>query len=882
MFTMPNSGVKSTRQHIPTVKTEKEAIHSGQFMVSSFVADEQDEEDDVSVPVSEEHDADPNKDAIVVVPKVPVYNAKREKHMMVVAKAQPVCIEHSLSNLFKCMSLAYRQKLTSPKWNRFRGIRLRWKEKIRLNNVIWRCWHMQFIKRENTLICQFASPLDSDTHNKPEAVVLEGKYWKRKLAAVTAEYKKCRMFYRNKLPGPKEDTSDVLTDLDLATWDSHSNDMHMLVDEDYMEFMTDTLFSTITNQPFPFPDSREIAKAGLADFIQPSLGPLQPNLDDFYMDTFDAYQEVFTGKLSTVPEQPEYFQEQGLIQSYASDSNLLANNASIHQPNLIAIMHQMKQPALAHPLQLSQQQQYPMQLMDDSFRLQATPSYQSHQQASIQQQQANCLQQQQQQHLQQEEKHVHRKGERHRTTSLQSEYFAKGYQNYDIAGSAEFSGTANEQITSNQMNYKQQNRLNAQEIVSSSTGYKFAAPMAPNMKFNSQQHSSNHFKMPARQMSAPMLLNRKASNSESSVQPEPQPTKTGRPRGRPRSRSNTRDPVKKVPLLSASSDPSLVTQQSSSFLLAQLLTTNNETANAYHQSQRNSSTNLRIKEESAPIAILPHAVSATLVITSTSMNNSQSHISEPLVLNTSSNSSNSLDVTSQSLHSPTSSHSSSIGSPNRELHRDIRRAGHIHAEQKRRYNIKNGFDMLHSLIPHLNQNPNAKLSKAAMLQKGAEYIRQLRAERCQLKDEMDGLKQQIDSLNTSISNCQSLLPATGAPVSRRQDNKMQEMFEQYVRRRTLEDWKFWIFSLLFRPLLLSFTNFVSTSSLEDLYRTTIVWIEQHCTLGDLRPVVLNSLRYLCTKTDILADPDKLPGEARDAVLSSSTPPQLSNANKKQL
>lgn len=38
-----------------------------------------------------------------------------------------------------------------------------------------------------------------------------------------------------------------------------------------------------------------------------------------------------------------------------------------------------------------------------------------------------------------------------------------------------------------------------------------------------------------------------------------------------------------------------------------------------------------------------------------------------------------------------------------------RRAGHIHAEQKRRYNIKNGFDMLHSLIPQLQQNPNAKV-----------------------------------------------------------------------------------------------------------------------------------------------------------------------------
>lgn len=158
-----------------------------------------------------------------------------------------------------------------------------------------------------------------------------------------------------------------------------------------------------------------------------------------------------------------------------------------------------------------------------------------------------------------------------------------------------------------------------------------------------------------------------------------------------------------------------------------------------------------------------------------------------------SSSSPGLDTNSQGgLNSPTSSQSS-LGSPNRDTPlRDHRRVGHIHAEQKRRYNIKNGFDMIHSLIPHLHQNPNAKLSKAAMLQKGAEYIRQLRSERNQLKEEMDSLRQQIESLNTSISNCQSLLPATGAPVSRRQDNKMQEMFDEYVRTRTMENWKFWI------------------------------------------------------------------------------------------
>jgi len=193
---------------------------------------------------------------------------------------------------------------------------------------------------------------------------------------------------------------------------------------------------------------------------------------------------------------------------------------------------------------------------------------------------------------------------------------------------------------------------------------------------------------------------------------------------------------------------------------------------------------------------------------------------------------------------------------------------HINAEQKRRCNIKNGFDMLHSLIPQLSQNPNAKLSKAAMLQKGAEYIRQLRNERTGLKEEIDSLKQQVDSLNLAISNCQSLLPATGAPVSRHRSNKMKEMYEEYVRVRTQENWKFWLLSLLCEPLLASFNAQVSTQSLDELYRTTLSWVDQHCSLGVLRPLVLNALRQLCTRTDILSDPSRLPAEARAAVNQS--------------
>ncbi len=92
------------------------------------------------------------------------------------------------------------------------------------------------IERRNTAVCQFASPLEVDQHNKPEvvcfaslnaridhkvlilfvfsrsqAVVLEGKYWKRRLATVTAEYKKWRIFFKNQMMGrASKDLNDIV------------------------------------------------------------------------------------------------------------------------------------------------------------------------------------------------------------------------------------------------------------------------------------------------------------------------------------------------------------------------------------------------------------------------------------------------------------------------------------------------------------------------------------------------------------------------------------------------------------------------------------------------------------------------------------------------
>lgn len=90
---------------------------------------------------------------------------------------------------------------------------------------------------------------------------------------------------------------------------------------------------------------------------------------------------------------------------------------------------------------------------------------------------------------------------------------------------------------------------------------------------------------------------------------------------------------------------------------------------------------------------------------------------------------------------------------------------HINAEQKRRCNIKNGFDTLQSLLPGggatggsgngsgtaaSSHGKSSDVSKAAMLHRGAEFIRQLRQERQQQQEEMDQLKQNIETLNAAI------------------------------------------------------------------------------------------------------------------------------------
>jgi len=200
---------------------------------------------------------------------------------------------------------------------------------------------------------------------------------------------------------------------------------------------------------------------------------------------------------------------------------------------------------------------------------------------------------------------------------------------------------------------------------------------------------------------------------------------------------------------------------------------------------------------------------------------------------------------------------------------------HTSAEQKRRGNIRMGFDQLMSIVPSLSSQKNSKVSKATVLQKTVDHVMRLQRDRAFIVNETNRLKQELTELNSSINLCQQQLPASGLPITRQKEERLKVMLNEYVKSRTQQNFKFWIFSVIMRPLFDAYCSTVSTSSLEEFCRTVLEWLDQHCALPVLRPAVLSSLRELSKATSILTEPSKLPEEALKTALFSPDPTNLS-------
>ncbi|NXJ83699.1 MLXPL protein, partial [Trogon melanurus] len=789
-----------------------QVIHSGHFMVSSPHSD--------SLPRRRHHRAEPEP-------------------------ARPRSIDPTLTQLFECMSLEYGGKLVSPKWKNFKGLRLLCRDKIRLNNAIWRAWYIQYVERRKNPVCGFITPLEgseADEHRKPEAVVLEGNYWKRRIEVVMREYHKWRIYYKKRVSAPHPD-EDVWRPTEKWCNQLFCNVVPMLLGDEeeepggrqhfdldtFLSDISDTLF-TMTQTPSSHQALPEDAYVGNADMIQPDLAPLQPSLDDMEIS------DIFTGhRLPPLQTQPGYqelpcfmpmaeplFSSGGSLmgarglptspEAPLPPSTLLQVSGILARGSWLLPLLQYSLPSKCLSLDPPPGPHYsPPSLSPGAPLLHPDPPFSP-------------------------------------ASAPRSKFpYASSSGPSLLAHSA------------------------------SPLSAPYFNPHAPGLGYTAGMVPPAYPGPAAPQLLPPTLLGDPRFSSPKGL---PQGG-SGRPKAKP---GGTK--AKKLP--GPPAPPHLPVPNP---CLSQLLTTVWCPTYQWHW-PHNLPLPFAFSQQQSTVPEVPATFLSRMAHLSPGLapgSSPSQAVPGPVPL--AGTQPDPLLVPKAERLSPTSACGDDWSKPGQasprptmgpsagvSLHHPVSRRGrpesskmesrritHISAEQKRRFNIKLGFDTLHSLVSTLSAQPSIKVSKATTLQKTAEYICKLQQERAALQDEVQRLREQIEELNSSINLCQEQLPATGVPITRQRFDQMRSMFDEYVRSSTLQNWKFWVFSIIIRPLFESFNGMVSTASMESLTQTCLAWLDQHCSLPALRPTVLSSLRQLSISTSILSDPTCIPEQATQAV-----------------
>ncbi|XP_053222973.1 carbohydrate-responsive element-binding protein [Podarcis raffonei] len=817
--------------------TCSQVIHSGHFMVSS-----------------------PHSDV----------GPRRRHHQAEQEAPAPPSIDPTLTRLFECMSLAYSEKLVSPKWKNFKGLRLLCRDKIRLNNAIWRAWYIQYVERRKSPVCGFVTPLDgseADEHRKPEAVVLEGNYWKRRIEVVMKEYHKWRIYYKKRLRrfSREEETASHKLDEPWKSpenWCDHlfSNVVPMLLrDEEkeadgrqlfdldsFISDISDTLF-TMTQASCPPQLSPEEAYIGNADMIQPDLAPLQPTLDDFMeiSDFFSSPRPLPAQTSLNYQDQPCFASETlfgttgTTLLSSPADTILSPGPAASpvlpsprHQPasgcpahlgspgaflnhDLLSAAPSSTPPSSLGP-DLKQKSVFPYTYPGKWLSLDPYGPYCPTPMPS-----APLLSQEPGRPPAPNAKFHYPPSPLYSgppSPSLSTPCFSQNIPGYSM----DLSSGYHSPLSTPQLH----TGVQSPPIFAAGRGQPQSGSDRPRAK-----GANAKTKRPSRIPAPPLVAMPNPCLTQLLISAKPEPAQEALP-----GPSHTVAPPVPEPLQNAFGE------EPANFLprMTQL-------------SPRLSPASSPSQSVPAALPLGPLIVPKTERLSPTPVCGSNRRMSgqgSPVLL-------------MEGMISPSPySCSRNKTEPSKT---ESRRITHISAEQKRRFNIKLGFDTLHSLVSTLSSQPSLKVSKATTLQKTAEYIGKLQQERAALQDEAQHLRDQIDELNAAINLCQQQLPATGVPITRQRFDQMRDMFDDYVRSCTLQNWKFWVFSIIMRPLFESFNGMVSTSSMETLGQTSLAWLDQYCSLPALRPTVLSSLRQLSVSTSILTNPAAIPEQATQAV-----------------
>ncbi|XP_056138517.1 MLX-interacting protein [Lampris incognitus] len=821
---------------------ESQIIHSGHFMVSS---------PHIEHPPKKGYDFDT------------VNKQTCQTYHFGKTSTSHLSIDASLTKLLECMTLAYSGRLVSPKWKNFKGLKLLWRDKIRLNNAIWRAWYIQYVEKRENPVCHFVTPLDgtidSEVHHPAEAITTEGKYWKRRIEIVIREYHKWRTYFKKRLQkhkdddlssllkGPEEQFSlfgEVSPDMLRVTFCQDEEvaarrvtrknydcpvpmEMDPLFDMDVlMSEISDTLFSTLaSHHPIAWPNPREIAHAGNADMIQPGLIPLQPNLD--FMDSFDPLQDLFHSLRQPVlpsvspTASPVTPLPSSSCQSQAQLLSSLQLSADhINPPGPLSITSSMANQARgAGAADAAYVQDY-MPLFHGQVTSSPQAGVSSVSQPLAHAQLAHCL------------------------------------PGQDIT-------TAAALVPPPQDNASAQDGLGASSVITHTASSTVTLSDAVTTLSHGSEYSSLSAQAPPLPPS-PHLQ----SLAPSSSNPVQHPQAFALPRPIQPCSANKNRPMQRIAPANPIPSPHLIlTGPFPGHPNAVIVTPTPLKADVVP----NTGVVIAPSNLGGPpgFHIMPqtHKSPQPIVPKEEAYSSRKNQKPSASVVRSRQSSGQGSPCGSDQVPSPQSPLSSTALAKNES--NQNRRVTHISAEQKRRFNINIGFKTLCSLVPTLKSQSN--ISNAATLQKTVEHIGKLQLERQQIQEETRRLREEIEELNTSINLCQEQLPATGVPITRHRFDHLREKFDEYVMSRTLQNWKFWIFSIIIKPLFESFNGIVSTTSKAELCQTTLQWLDHHCSLPMLRPMVLSSLRQLSTSTSILTDPSLLREEAIQAVTNSHRP-----------
>ncbi|XP_010224167.1 PREDICTED: MLX-interacting protein [Tinamus guttatus] len=782
-------------------------------------------------------------------------------------------------------------KLVSPKWKNFKGLKLQWRDKIRLNNAIWRAWYMQYLEKRKNPVCHFVTPLDGsvdvDEHRRPEAIATEGKYWKRRIEIVIREYHKWRTYFKKRLQKHKdEDLSSLVRDDDVVLWQKRRYGRETpvpmeegsLLDADMlMSEFTDTLFSTLSShQLISWPNPREIAHLGNADMIQPGLIPLQPNFD--FMDTFEPFQDLFTSSRSS-----NYFPSVSAVSaattessSHSSQSPVLPSGSlpnTLPEGNLSDGLIASSVPAPVIPDVGTDQCSsirsggsfiQPADFTPDSSLSGPQPF------VSVFQTPMPLLQPVTPQHQSPLPAVPLNTG----LSSPPSAFAAPETQKFGLCESTVITHTASATLTHNApaTTFSQSQNL---VLATQQPG----AGVPCNLAFQTavlqgqprpQLQSQLTFALPK---AVPLASAATRPKQSQKIVPAPKPetvslvlknafiTPAAFP-GQSRAVIVTPAPLKREGILTPAISQSNVAIASAGIARAPGVTDfrSNILVGPAQQAPSSQQGQSTVSHLFSPSVVQDVLVKGEQI----PPHSSCSQIPSPTPSRDCQNSGQASPCASEKSPSPQSPQNSCSGKPTTDPQIAAfknRRMKNISAEQKRRFNIRIGLSTLNSLVSANSMS----ISHAITLQKTVEYIAKLQQERTQMQEETRRLREEIEELNTTIISCQQQLPVTGVRVTRQRCEHMWRLFHEYVRNRTLQNWKFWIFSIIIKPLFESFNGMVSTTSFKDLNQTTMAWLDEHCSLPVLRPMVLNTLRHLSKTTSILTEPWRLPEQATEAV-----------------